>query len=354
MTHWRDIEAIYNNALTLKPGERAAFLDAACGDNSDLRDEVESLLTYEQQAKTYMETTALEQAAQSLAQEGSGVLVDCMLGRYQLLSLVGQGGMAEVYCGVDSRLNRLVAVKVLPMYMASDSERVQRFEQEARAVAALNHPRICTLHDVGNEGGMHYLVFEYLEGEPLSERLSKEALPLDEAVQYAIQIAEALAYAHEQGIIHLDLKPGNIMLMSTGVKLVDFGIAELRYPEMADSAGTPDRPNTASSGGRAPGTLGYMAPEQIDGRETDCRTDVFAFGAVLYEIFTGHPAFPRRGPNPGSSLALDSPQPISELNPTIPPALDSLVARCLKLDPSERWESVSMVLSNLRDIRATL
>jgi eukaryotic-like serine/threonine-protein kinase len=357
MTRWHSLETIYNNALALQPGERAAFLDAACGDDRDLRREIESLLTYEHQAETYMETPALQQAAQSLAQEGAGVLVDRMLGRYQLLSLVGQGGMAEVYCGVDSRLNRLVAVKVLPVYMASDSERVRRFEQEARAVAALNHPRICTLHDVGNESGMHYLVFEYLEGEPLSKRLSEGALPLTEGVQYAIQIAEALAYAHEQGIIHLDLKPENVMLMRTGVKLVDFGIAELRYPDTTDSVSTPEGTNTAGSGGRAPGTLGYMAPEQLEGRETDARTDVFAFGAVLYEIFTSQPAFPRRAPNsasPASRLALNSPLPISKIDPAIPPALDSLVARCLEKDPSERWQSVSMVLSNLRDIRATL
>jgi eukaryotic-like serine/threonine-protein kinase len=343
----RNIETIYNDALTLKSGERAAFLDRVCNDDGDLRREVESLLAYAPQAETYMATPALQQAAESLAQEGKGTLVARTLGRYQLLSLVGQGGMAEVYCGVDSRLNRLVAVKVLPVYMASDRERVQRFEQEARAVAALNHPCICTLHDVGNEDGVHYLVFEYLAGEPLSERLVKGAVPFPEALEYAIQIADAVACAHEQEIIHLDLKPSNVMLTRTGVKLLDFGIAELRHPDMPDSTDT-IRTNTADSGVRTPGTLGYMAPEQLEGRETDCRTDIFAFGAVLYEMFTGRRAFP----NPASVLNRP-PTPIATETPTVPPAVDSLVARCLAQNPSERWQSVSEVLARLRDIRAT-
>ena len=343
MSRLRNIETIYNDALTLQPGERAAFLDRVCSDDSDLRREVESLLAYAPQAETYMATPALQQAAESLAQDGKGTLVARTLGRYQLLSLVGQGGMAEVYCGVDSRLNRLVAVKVLPVYMASDRERVQRFEQEARAVAALNHPGICTLHDVGNEDGVHYLVFEYLAGEPLSERLLKGAVPFPEALEYAIQIADAVAFAHEQEIIHLDLKPSNIMLTRTGVKLLDFGIAELRHPDMPDSTDA-IRTNTAGSGVRTPGTLGYMAPEQLEGRETDYRTDIFAFGAVLYEMFTGRRAFPHPRPNPA----------ISTETPTVPPAVDSLVARCLAQNPSERWQTVSVVLERLRDIRATV
>jgi len=333
----RNIETIYNDALTLHPSERAAFLDRVCSDDSDLRREVESLLAYAPQAETYMATPALQQAAESLAQDGKGTLVARTLGRYQLLSLVGQGGMAEVYCGVDSRLNRLVAVKVLPAYMASDRERVQRFEQEARAVAALSHPGVCTLHDVGNEDGLHYLVFEYLAGEPLSERLIKGAVPFPEALEYAIQIADAVACAHEQEIIHLDLKPSNIMLTRTGVKLLDFGIAELRHPDMPDSA---------VSGVRAPGTLGYMAPEQREGRETDCRTDIFSFGAVMYEMFTGRRAYP----NPAAVLN-NSPRPISMETPTVPPEVDSLVARCLAHNPSERWQNVSEVLARLRDIR---
>ena len=347
MSRLRNIETIYNDALTLQPGERAAFLDRVCSDDNDLRREVESLLAYAPQAETWMATPALQQAAESLAQDAKGTLVARTLGRYQLLSLVGRGGMAEVYCGVDSRLNRLVAVKVLPVYMAGDHERVQRFEQEARAIAALNHPGICTLHDVGNEDGVHYLVFEYLAGEPLSERLIKGAVPFPEALEYAIQIADAVACAHEQGIIHLDLKPSNVMLTGTGVKLLDFGIAELRHPDMPDSIDA-TRTKTAGSGVMA-GTMGYMAPEQLEGRETDCRTDIFAFGAVLYEMFTGRRAFPT------PAAALNSiPTPISTETSTVPPVVDSLLARCLAQNPSERWQTVSAVLAKLRDIRSTL
>jgi hypothetical protein len=177
---FQQIETIYNDAIALEHGERGAFLDRACVDDSDLRREVESLLAYEQKAQSYMDTPALQMAAQSLAHQAGGTLVDRMLGRYQLLSLVGRGGMGEVYCAVDSRLNRLVAVKVLPPYLAADGERVHRFEQEARAIGGLNHPHICTLHDVGNDDEVHYLVFEYLAGEPLSDHLAKGPLPVRE------------------------------------------------------------------------------------------------------------------------------------------------------------------------------
>jgi len=260
-----------------------------------------------------------------------------MLGRYQLLSLVGRGGTAEVYCAVDTRLNRLVAVKVLPAFISGDRERVERFEHEARAVAVLNHPHICTLHDIGTEGGMHYLVFEYLVGEPLSDRLSRGALPLPEALGSATQIAGALSYAHDLGIIHLDLKPNNIMLMRNTLKLFDFGIAELRYPDMPASR------STAVSG-----TPGYMSPEQLESRETDFRTDIFALGIVMYEMITGRSAFPARGSLEAAVLSMkECPPPISKLQPEVPQEVESLVTRCLARDPSERWQSMSELQAQL-------
>jgi serine/threonine protein kinase len=255
-----------------------------------------------------------------------------------LLSLVGRGGTAEVYCAVDTRLNRLVAVKVLPAFISGDRERAARFEHEARAVAVLNHPHICTLHDIGTEGEMHYLVFEYLVGEPLSDRLSRGALPLTEALDCAVQIAGALAYAHDQGIVHLDMKPSNIMLMRNTVKLFDFGIAELRYPDMSAS------PSSAASG-----TPGYMSPEQLESKETDFRTDVFALGVVMYEMITGRAAFPARGSLEAAVLSLkECPPPISKLQPEVPPEVDLLVARCLARQPSERWQSMSDLQSQLK------
>jgi serine/threonine protein kinase len=343
------IQALYNDASALEPKERAAFLDGACGGDGELRREVESLLAYQPQAETYLETPAFHVAAQSLADEGAGVWVDRRLGRYQLLSLVGRGGMGDVYCAVDSRLNRLVAVKTLPSYMAGDQQRVSRFEQEARAIAVLNHPNICILHDAGYDDGLHYLVFEYLVGEPLSERLRREAQSLTQAMQYATQIADALAYAHDLGIIHLDLKPSNIMLMRSGVKLLDFGVAELR--DAGALAANEVLGTNSETRGRKPGTPGYMAPEQLEGGATDARTDIFAFGAVLFEILTQRRAFPS-SPDSVSALRDKPPERISNSRPDVPPSVDSLVARCLALQPSDRWQSMADVLSVCAEVQA--
>jgi len=339
----QQIEAIYIDALALESAERPAFLDGICGNDVDLRREIESLLLFESQAENYLDRPAMQLVAESLAEQGAGVLVDRMLGRYQLLSLVGRGGMAEVYCAVDSRLNRLVAVKVLPKYMAEDPERLHRFEQEAQAIGALNHPNICTLHDAGNDGGLPYLVFEYLVGELLADRLSRGPMTVPEALECATQVAEALAHAHEQGIIHLDLKPRNIMLTRSGVKLLDFGIAELRYPDRPGSMGIPVEKQAPARSRDTPGTVGYMAPEQIEGQATDARTDIFGFGLVVYEMLTGHAAFA------GSSSA--TVPAVSQTQPKIPAALDFLISRCLSKNPSERWQSMSEVRSFLEKSR---
>jgi serine/threonine protein kinase len=344
------IQALYNDAASLAPPDRAAFLDDACGGDMDLRKEIESLLAYQHEAETYLDKPAFEVAARSLANEGAGTLADRKLGRYQLLSLVGRGGMGEVYCAVDSRLNRLVAVKTLPSYMASDPQHVERFEQEARAIAVLNHPHICILHDAGYDDGLHYLVFEYLVGELLSDHLCR-GHSLAQAMEYATQIADALAYAHDLGIIHLDLKPSNIMLMKSGVKLLDFGVAELRDPMESASNEAPKSKGEPRK--RKPGTPGYMAPEQLEGNETDARTDVFAFGAVLYEILTQSRAFPNQ-PQTASALGDGPPSSIRKSRPEVPTSLDTLVTRCLALEPADRWQSMSDVLSQCEAIRAAL
>jgi eukaryotic-like serine/threonine-protein kinase len=345
----QQLQALYNDAAALEPQERAAFLDGACRGDSALRKEIESLLAYEHQAETWLDRTAFQVTAQSLADDGAGALVDRKLGRYQILSLVGRGGMGDVYCAVDSRLNRLVAVKTLPSYMSGDQQRVERFEQEARAIAALNHPHICILHDAGCDDGLHYLVFEYVVGEPLSDRLSHEAPSLIQGMEYATQIAEALDYAHDLGVIHLDLKPSNIMMMRSGVKLLDFGVAELRDPGTLVAEDVLE--TKSGTRGKTAGTLGYMAPEQLEGAKTDARTDIFAFGAVLYEIFTQRRAFPH---HPKTALALGDgpPAQISNSRPEVPASLDSLVARCLALKPSERWQSMAEVSTECRAILA--
>jgi serine/threonine protein kinase len=310
----QQIEELYTEAVARPSSERAVFLDSACGNDTELRAELDSLLETERETASYLDKSAIHFVAESLARQGAGLLVGRILGRYQLLSLVGRGGAGDVYCAVDSRLNRLVAVKILVPYLANDVTWSQRFEQEARLIAGLNHPHICVLHDAGHDRGVYYLVFEYLVGEVLSDRLSREALPLPEVLEYAIQIAEALEHAHQQGIVHHDLKPQNIMLVKTGVKLVDFGIAELRIPEGGASA-VPAKDSVV-------GTLAYMAPEQIQGRETDARTDIFAFGVTLSEMLAAR---------------VD-----------MPSDLDDLLRRCLADQPSERWQSISDVLVKLR------
>jgi len=283
----RRIQTVYSDAASLTPEQRDAFLESTCSGDATLRSEVESLLAWESAEATFLDKTAMQFAAESLAEQGAGFQTGRMLDRYQLLGLAGRGGMGDVYCAVDLRLNRLVAVKLVSEHVA---------QQEARTIATLNHPHICVLHDAGNDRDTHYLVFEYLVGDLLSDRLGQGPLPQYEAIRYLIQIAEALECAHQQDAVHRDLKPQNIMLTRTGVKLLDFGI---------EGAGTP----------------AYVAPEQTEGRATDARTDIFAFGRMAREM-------------------MDCAQP----------PLNDLVAKCLARQPEDRWQSISDVLEILRRI----
>jgi serine/threonine-protein kinase len=277
-------------------------------------------------------------------------LIGRTLGHYRIVDKIGEGGMGEVYRAHDERLDRQVAVKVLPASVAQDSERIARFEREAKAVAKLSHPHICTLHDVGREEGVDFLVMEYLDGESLADRLAKGAVPLEGALAFAIQIAGALDAAHRRGILHRDLKPGNIMLTKDGAKLLDFGLAKLSAPDTVVSVSalaTEDKPLTAE--GTLVGTVQYMAPEQLEGKEVDARTDIFAFGALLYEMVTGNKAF--EGTSQASLISAimsSEPRGISELHVNSPPALDRTVAKCLAKDPEERWQTARDLVDELR------
>ena len=277
------------------------------------------------------------------------------LGPYEIQGFIGAGGMGEVYRARDTRLGRTVALKILTGGTETDPERRRRFEQEARAASALNHPHICVLHDVGSQEGTDYLVMECLEGQSLAGRIERGPLPFAEALEYGSQIAAALDAAHRQGIIHRDLKPGNVMLTKTGVKLLDFGLAKLKTPRTPTGASSlPTRESPVTGTGSTLGTLGYMAPEQLEGKEVDARSDLFAFGAVLYEMLTGKRAF--EGSSPASVIAaiLDrEPPPVSSLLPTTPPALDRLLQRCLAKDPDKRWDSAHDVADQLLWIAET-
>jgi serine/threonine-protein kinase len=273
------------------------------------------------------------------------------LGPYEITSAIGAGGMGEVYRARDTRLERTVAVKILPDHLSDRAELRERFEREARTVASLNHPHICVLHDIGQQDGTDFLVMEYLEGETLAERLKKGPLPLDQVLQYAIEIADALDKAHRKGITHRDLKPGNIMLTKSGTKLLDFGLAKLRGPQaaVANLSALPTEGSNLTAQGTILGTLQYMAPEQLEGKEADARTDIFAFGVVVYEMATGKKAF--EGKSQASLIAKileTDPPPMSSLQPMTPPQLDRVVKTCLAKDPDNRWQTASDLCRELR------
>src|SRR6266446_7549851 len=273
------------------------------------------------------------------------------LGPYEIQSPLGAGGMGEVYRARDTRLERDVAVKVLPASLASDANLRQRLVREAKAVSKLSHPHICTLHDIGHQDGVDFLVMELVEGETLEHRLVKGPLPSDQVLRYAAQIADALAKAHKVGITHRDLKPANIMLTKSGAKLMDFGLAKQSGPAPLATALTEMtmEQSKLTTEGMLVGTFQYMAPEQLEGKEADSRTDIFSLGELIYEMATGKPPF--SGKSRASLIAAiltTEPQPMANLQPMTPLPLDRIVKRCLAKDPDERWQSACDLASELR------
>ena len=272
-------------------------------------------------------------------------------GPYEIISAIGAGGMGEVYRAKDTRLNRNVAIKVLPSHLSANEQLKQRFEREAQAISSLSHPNICALYDVGTENGTDYLVMEYLEGETLAVRLNRGALSAELLLRYGIQIAEALDKAHRQGIVHRDLKPANIMITKSGAKLLDFGLAKYQLEQTKTATGSQfeTRDRILTEEGTMLGTVQYMAPEQLEGKEADERTDLFALGEVLYQMATGQPAF--KGNSKAqliASILSSEPPPISAVQPMLPAALDHLVKKCLLKDPEERWQSAHDVAGELK------
>jgi eukaryotic-like serine/threonine-protein kinase len=346
---WRRLESLCHAALARPANERAAFLADACGDDESLRAEAESLIEEGDATASF-----LESPVGGVASPPS--LVGRQLGAYRIDAPIGAGGMGEVYRAKDTRLGRDVALKILPLAWAEDAQRRSRFEREARAVAALHHPNICTIHDVGHDQGIAFLVMELVEGESLAARLAKGPLPLDEALARAIEVADALDGAHRQGTIHRDLKPGNVMLARTGsgtshaehAKLLDFGLARLVPSDVgAASPLTADTPMTEA--GAVLGTLQYMAPEQIEGRPADARSDIFAFGALLYEMLTGRPAFEGT-----STAALIAAIIRADVPSVLPRELGRIVCRCLEKDPIRRYQSARDLINDLEEARRSL
>jgi serine/threonine protein kinase len=277
------------------------------------------------------------------------------LGPYEILAPLGAGGMGEVYRARDTRLGRIVAVKILPAQFSADPIRKQRLEREAKTISNLNHPHICVLYDVGHQDGIDYLVMEYVEGETLAKRLEKGPMPLEQVLKFGAQIAEALDKAHRCAVVHRDLKPGNIMLTPTGAKLLDFGLAKPATPVASLATLTATKNEwSVTEEGTIVGTFQYMSPEQIEGKELDGRSDIFSLGAVLYEMLTGQRAFPGKSQLSIASAILEKePAQISCVKPMTPQAIDHTIRRCLAKDPEERWQTARDLALELKWIAET-
>jgi eukaryotic-like serine/threonine-protein kinase len=375
---WVRIDELCQAALEREPAERGAFLREACAGDEELLREVESLLAQQSEAHAFLEVPAAALDGGLPSDVGvprEALAPGARLGPYEVVSQIGAGGMGEVYKAKDTRLGRTVAIKILPPELSADPDRRARFEREAKTIAGLTHPHICTLYDVGRgvptsagggrgaEGGkagtaIDYLVIEFLEGATLAARLEKGALPLEQALSIAIEIADALSAAHRHGVIHRDLKPANVMLTKSGAKLLDFGLAKLtgrgEHAAAGSVASVPTQAPPLTSEGAIVGTLQYMAPEQVEGKPADARTDLWALGAILYEMLTGERAF--AGTSAASligNIMNAEPPALATLQPLTPPALDRLVRQCLAKSPDDRWDSAHDVANELRSLRET-
>lgn len=340
----QQIREIYLLACDRPAAERESFARIVCGGDAELLGEVLALIA-QNTSSEFLGTPIIERAADLLG--SSQWTAGARVGPFEIVESLGAGGMGEVYKAHDTRLGRSVAIKVLPDHIATREDARARFEREARAVASLNHPNICTLHDVGP----NYLVIEYIEGTPL-----KGPLPLDQALKYAIQICDAMAAAHMKGVTHRDLKPANILVTKSGVKILDFGLAKFTRPAPTTSPSEDPTFTTGLTGrNEILGTLPYMSPEQLQsqqGKEVDARSDIFSFGLVLYEMVTGKRAI--EGASPVSIIAAIMERPAPSISEHAPPALDWVLQRCLAKNPDERWQSAKDLKSELEHVASSL
>jgi len=364
---WAQIDQLLAQALECPAAEQAAFLAEACGGDAELRREVESLLVAHLEAEAdFLSTPAPELALRELAKDRhpsfiGQSLVGTTFGQYNVLSVLGVGGMGEVYLARDDRLGRQLALKILPPIFVADNSRVERFQREAIAVSALNHPNIVTVYDIGQlEDGTHFIAMEYVDGQTLREKIpvtQQESLEVKEVVEIALQISAALAAAHQAGIIHRDIKPENLMLRRDDyVKVVDFGLAKLTEPQrsLAETLGAGGDP-AATNPGTVLGTLRYMSPEQAQGREVDERSDIFSLGVVLYELLTGSPPF--KGDRPAAILDAvvhHTPLPLTQLRPDLNPKFERILNRMLEKDRELRYQSADELRAALKQFKREL
>src|SRR5262245_14177376 len=345
---WRQIDQLLEAALERQPGERAAFLAVACAGDESLRLEVESLLRSDEAAESFIEEPVVALAAGVIAEQPIPELAGQSISHYKILSRLGSGGMGEVYLAEDLKLARKVAIKFLPPALMTNEEARKRLLREARAAAALDHPNICTIHEVGDETGRNFIVMQYIEGETLAERIERERLEMSEVLAIAIQVAEALQEAHRQGIIHRDIKPRNLMLTARGqVKVLDFGLAKV----VRERVGAPEDAKTSSlmsTPGAILGTVLYMSPEQVRGETMDVRSDIFSFGTTLYEMVSGRRPFEAKSTAEIISAILTREAPLLE---QAPQELGRIAQRCLAKDLEQRYQTMQEVVIDLENAR---
>lgn len=345
---WHRVDDILQGALAINPAERSAFIDSACKGDESLRDEVMSLLSFDDEVLDIIDTPALEAAAPVLASDQPDLSEGEFIGHYKILSLLGAGGMGEVYLAEDTKLGRKIALKLLPSDFTKDRDRMRRFQQEARAVSALNHPYIVTIHDTGEIEDRHFIATEFIEGETLRERMNHKNLNPGEILDIAIQSAGALAAAHQAGIVHRDIKPENIMLRPDGyVKVLDFGLAKL-----AEKPANSAVDETDTKPGMLMGTVKYMSPEQARGLALDARSDIFSLGIVIYEMLAGRPPFEgETNSDVIAALLKEEPPPLSRYLSGAPVELEHIVGRTLAKRRKERYQTITELVADVTALR---
>jgi serine/threonine protein kinase/cytochrome c-type biogenesis protein CcmH/NrfG len=354
---FQTIEEIYRAALDQEPDKISTFLDTACGGDEVLRRKVEALLTSRERASTFIETSAVGLASKIIQNGQADSLAGQIIGHYKIFESIGTGGMGEVYLATDITAGRKAALKLLPLRFTGDAERLKRFQQEAHAVVALNHPNIVTVYEIGEDHSTHYIASELIEGETLHQRLTAGPMQLREAVDVAIQVANALVAAHETGIVHRDIKPENIMLRPDGyVKVLDFGIAKLAEQQVPLTTPRDEALSLVETNlGSILGTVRYMSPEQACGAHVDKTTDIWSLGVVLYEMVTGHAPFTGDTPKEVMSSILEKePPPLTSYNKQTPAELQQIISKALRKDRTERYQSAGEMLQELKSLRHEL